>query len=459
MRDSLVAIADEVKHLTDSDIEELYQRYLNGEKNSALIADYEIDINPNKLIKVLPPQQLLDTVCPYCQIPMYVKRKSKSHSSWKNNPIECYKCAHKIFASSNSCYQEYCECSKCLDLKRQKAIDDVNKKREIIAESHCLQKFSPIDYECLTFTEKLILLTLFRIQTDEDFGHILSLDNPLRIRLFTPSSSMDEGYIDRLYRSNILLIDPLSSIDAFPDENPAKSYYQRKVQWIVNVSLDGENRNQLSEIYNKIYFDIKNDITPEWENELFELLLKISVEEVLQYLYIKIEELNVIFVAEKKTREITEQLLIDFSVSEIYYFVKKAVEDAHIFYTKGFASSRKHAGNIIPGKMLSLGERALKENWETYKYNRDSRAPRSYLSQMVFDFLLNGEDAGFNKAIGKYWEQEISPKYFPTNESNKENNLYCIKCNSKNVQINMIDSKLSLDCKDCGFKKGYTSEN
>lgn len=32
MRDSLVAIADEVKHLTDSDIEELYQRYLNGEK-------------------------------------------------------------------------------------------------------------------------------------------------------------------------------------------------------------------------------------------------------------------------------------------------------------------------------------------------------------------------------------------------------------------------------------------
>lgn len=459
MKDSLVAIADEVKHLTDSDIEELYQRYLNGEKNSVLIADYEIDINPNKLIKVLPPQQLLDIVCPYCQIPMYVKRKSKSESSWKNNPIECYKCTHKILANSNRYYQEYCKCSNCLDLQRQKANDDANKKREIIAETHCLKKFSPINYECLTFTEKLLLLTLFRIQTDEEFGHILPLADPLRLRLFTPSSSMDEDYIDRLYRSNILLIDPLSSINAFPDENPSKNYYQRRVQWIVNVSLDGENRNQLSEVYNKIYFDLKDGIKPDWEDGLFEVLMKISVEEVLQYLYIKTEELNVTFVAEKKTREITEQLLIDFSVSEIYYFVKKAVEDAHIFYTKGSANGRKHAGNTIPGKMLSLGERALKENWETYKYNRDSRAPRSYLSQMVFDFLLKDEDAGFNKAIGKYWEKEISPRYFPTNESNKENSLYCINCHSKNVQINMNDSKLSLDCKDCGLKKDYTSEN
>lgn len=78
---------------------------------------------------------------------------------------------------------------------------------------------------------------------------------------------------------------------------------------------------------------------------------------------------------------------------------------------------------------------------------------------MVFDFLLKDEDAGFNKAIGKYWEKEISLRYFPTNESNKENSLYCINCHSKNVQINMNDSKLSLDCKDCGFTKDYTSEN
>lgn len=459
MRDSLVTIADEVNHLTDSDIEELYQRYLNGEKNSVLIADYKIDINPNKLIKVLPPLQLLDTICSYCQIPMYAKRKSKSHSSWKNDPIECYKCSHKIFTNTNSYYQERCKCSGCLYLQKKQANDDANKKKNIIAESYSLHQFSPIDYAHLTFTDKLLLLTLFRIQTEEDFDHILSLSDPLRIKLFTPSSTMDEDYVDKLYRSNILLIDPLSSIDAFPDENTAKSYYPRRVQWIVNVSIDGKNRNQLKEVYHKIYFDLKDNINPEWENELFRLIINISTEEVLQYLYIKADELNISFAAENKTREITEQLLIDFSVSEIYYFAKKAIEDAHIFYTKGFASSKKHAGNTIPGKMLSLGERALKEHWETYKYNRDSRAPRSYLSEMAFDFILKSEDAGFNKAIGKYWEQEILPKYFPINRSKKESILYCIKCHSKNVQIHMDDSKLLLTCKKCRFTRCYIAKN
>ena len=205
---------------------------------------------------------------------------------------------------------------------------------------------------------------------------------------------------------------------------------------------------------------MKDKIKPEWEDELFSLLVEISIEEVLQYLYIKTEELNVTFTAEKKTREIIEQLLIDFSVSEIYYFVKKSVEDAHIFYAKGLASSKKHAGNIIPGKMLSLGERALKENWDTYRYNRDSRSPRSYLSQIIFDFLLQDEDAGFNKAIGRYWEQEVRTKYFASEDNPDDiTTPSCINCGSVNIKINIEDSKLLLDCKDCGVKKEYLADN
>lgn len=51
-----INIANAIKHLSLDEIEELYQRYLDGEKNSVLIEDYKININPNKLIKVLPPK-------------------------------------------------------------------------------------------------------------------------------------------------------------------------------------------------------------------------------------------------------------------------------------------------------------------------------------------------------------------------------------------------------------------
>lgn len=459
MTDSLVEIADEVKHLTASDIDELYQRYINGEKNSVLISEYKIDINPNKLIKVLPPQQLLDTVCPYCQTPMYVKRKSKSDGSYKKNPIECYKCNHKIFDNSSNYFEKKCGCTECVKIEKQEIMNKKNTKREVVEDAYCILNFRPVSYESLGFREKLLLLTLFRIQTDEDFEHILSLNNPLRTKLFTPSDDMDESYIDKLYRSNILLIDPLSPLEAFPDEAPDKGYYPRRVQWIVNVAIHNGERSNLNEVYNQIYFDLNDNIDPNYEDDFFKIILELSIEEALQYLYIKTEELNITFNAEKKTKEVIQQLLENFSISEIYYFIKKSVEDAHIFYTKGYAQSKKHAGNIIPGKMLSLGERALQENWSTYKYNRDSRAPRSYLSQIIFDFLLKDEDAGFKKPIGKYWQQELIPKYFSFEEEAHESTLHCIECNSKNVKINMNGSKLSLDCEDCGFKKDYISEN
>lgn len=458
MNEFLIKTPDEVKHLSNSEIEELYERYLNGEKNSVLVSEYKIDVNPNKLITVLPPKQLQDISCPYCNIPMFEKRKSKSHSSWQSHAIECYKCGHKIFTSSNKYRKELCSCEKCVEIQHQQAIEKANRRKEIIAESYCLQSFKPIPYKNLTFTQKLLLLTLFRMQTDEDFNHILSLNDPSRMTPFTPSTSMDQEFIRSLYSSSVILVDPLSNTTAFCEDNPAKSFYLNNVQWIVNISIDNEDRSELNEVYNKIYYELRENIEPEWEEDLFTLIMRISTEEVLQYLRVKTEELNVTFTAEKKTKEITEQLLIDFSVSEIYYFVKKSVEDAHIFYSKGSATSKKHAGNIIPGKMLSLGERALDEQWDTYKYNRDSRAPRSYLSQIVFDFLLKSEDAGFNKAIGRYWQQEVYPKYFANLNSSKGSNLYCTECGSTNLQVSMHDSQLSTHCRDCGFNREYIAD-
>jgi len=37
-----IEVADEIKHLSSSEIEELYQKYLDGEKNSVLVKDYEV---------------------------------------------------------------------------------------------------------------------------------------------------------------------------------------------------------------------------------------------------------------------------------------------------------------------------------------------------------------------------------------------------------------------------------
>jgi hypothetical protein len=453
-----INVADEIKHLSIDQIEELYQKYLNGEKNADLISDYQIDINPNKLIKILPPQNLPDTLCPYCQITMFQKRKSKSASNSETPPAECFSCHHKIFAN-NKYYQEQCNCKECQCVRSYEKFEAKREKREKILELYDLDDRDPRIYSELTFFDKLVLLTLFRMQTDECFEFILSSDDPTRTESFSPNREMENECLVNLYRSNTLIIDPESRVEAFSEENEFNSFFINKVRWIPNISLDGINRAKLSDIYNAVYSELSKGIQGEWEDDIYKTLFNIAKEEVLQYVYVKTNELNINFSAEKKTREVVNQLLEEFSVSEIYYFVKKAVEDAHLYYAKGFANSKKHAANTIPNKMLSLGERALSEGWNTYRYSRDKRAPRSKISYVFYDFFLGNEDSGFHKSPGKHWNQELEPKYFSKDKAEPESDLSCSYCKSQNVLVKMIDGNLEITCKECGCNEQFTPKN
>lgn len=387
--------ADEIKHLSSNDIEELYQKYLDGEKNSDLINYYKIDINPNKLLKVLPPKKLEDMVCPYCEIPMFTKRRSKGTSSWRIPPIECFECDHKIFAEKFGYRRQQCECDKCVIAKKQLKFELEQEKRKAIQKIYDVNDVVPINYCDLTFFNKLVLLTLFRMQTNEEFKYILSLDDPLRVGALSPTEKMDLECLDELLDCGAVIIDPESRIEAFIEKDDFKSFYATKIRWLPNITLNGIERAELNEIYKEIYQELKSVIQSEWESDVFTTLFRIAREEVLQYVHVRSDELSVEFSAENKTREVVNQLLQEFAVCEIYYFVKKSVENAHIYFSKGHASSKRHAANTIPNKILSYGERAIDEGWNTYKFSRDSRAPRSYISQVFYDFFLQDEDCAF----------------------------------------------------------------
>ena len=451
-----IEVAEEIKHLSSNEIEELYQKYLEGEKNSILVKDYKIDINPNKLIKVLPPKKLNDTLCPYCDIPMFVKRRSKSASSWDIPPIECFSCNHKVCSEKFGYLRQECGCENCVVIRRQQKLEAEKEKREAIRELYDLNDRDPIYYSDLNFFHKLVLLTLFRMQTDEEFEYILSLDDPFRTESLSPTEQMDIECLKELFSSSAVIIDPESRIEAFVEDEEFKSFYINRTRWIPNITFDGVERAELDDVYNEIYKEIKNGIQPQWEKEIFKTLFRIAREEVLQYVHVRADELSVNFSAENKTREVVNQLLQNFSVSEIYYFVKKSVENAHIYYSKGYAINKKHAANTIPNKILSLGERAIDEGWNAYKYSRDSRAPRSYISQVFYDFFLQDEDAGFHKSPGKHWKQELHPRYFCESEAGRESELYCSHCKSENLTVQMVNDVLEVNCKDCGSIEQFT---
>lgn len=450
-------LADEINHLTADDIEELYERYLGGEKNSVLVEEYKLDINPNKLIKILPPQILLDQTCPYCDIPMYKKRESKSQSSWSKPPIECLQCEHKIYPKSGL-RQDDCSCQNCESVRFEAKVTAEEERKKILEDKYNPEKKATISYSCLTFTDKLLLLTLFRMQTDEVFDHIIALNDPAKTEIFTPTNNMSIEYFKELFDRQVIIVDPQSKLSAFVEEEDFNSFYISRVQWIPNVALHDNKRSPLNDLYHEIYKELAGGIQLHWEKDIFNILFRIAREEILQYIYVKADELNVSFTAENKTREVVNQLLHNFSVSEVYYFVKKSIENAHIYHAKGHAQNKKHAGNTIPNKMLSLGERALDEQWNTYKYSRDSRSPRSAISKVFYDFFLHDEDAGFVKSPGKYWEQELFPRHFCSFDGNENDELACKDCNSSSVEVKMNNGRIEVHCQDCGSICKFTLE-
>jgi hypothetical protein len=451
-----IGVADEIKHLSPDEIEELYQKYLDGEKNAVLINDYKINITPNKLIKVLPPIMLNETRCPYCDLPMFKKRRSKSAASRDTPPIECYECSHKILPNQSWGRMQQCGCEECVVTRKHQQFEVRRGKRELVRGLYSIDDKEPIHYSELTFFNKLILLTIFMMQTDEDFEYILSLDDPSRTAPLSPTDKMDIDCLRELFNCSAIIIDPESGIEAFDEGADFKSFHINRVRWLPNITLDGVERAKLNVVYKEIYRELQNRVQPIWEKELYKILFRIAGEELLQYIHIKSEELNVAFSAENKTRDVIEELLHHFSVSEIYCFVKNAVESAHIYYSKGHAKSKKHAANTIPNKMLYLGERAVNEGWNTYKYSRDRRAPRSYISKIFYDSFLQDEDAGFNKVPEEYWNLELFPKYFCTDEDSNESDLCCSECSSTSVSVQMTDVYLVVTCKDCRYFKEFT---
>ncbi|WP_411682865.1 hypothetical protein [Clostridium thailandense] len=94
-----------LKHLTDEQLQELIERYYNGERVNTLIEEYEIaDTLPGTLCKLFPPMLLKDTFCPNCNAPMFKLRESRS--GYSHTEPFCTVCGH----DNNN---HFCKCDYC----------------------------------------------------------------------------------------------------------------------------------------------------------------------------------------------------------------------------------------------------------------------------------------------------------------------------------------------------------
>ena len=379
-------IDNKIAHLTEQQINELIEKYYGGGKAKDIIKEYNINVPISKLYTVFPPLKCENEVCEYCGHAMYEERQSKANVNgsypWFKPKKYCLNCGHEI---DSSCHCE--QCQKKRNEERERIIREREEafkiKKELIRQKFYYDDFDAKSINELTTRERILLGSLLRVGLSEDMKKIENMANK-ELKL-APTYEYTNEIIEELLEHRIILVNPDSEISAFSDNIETFDIY--KVQFLINLKKD-EFEESVSIIFSGNYSEINKD-------EILVIWRELAISEIFEYLIISMERVNFNFNPGKKTIEVFNDLLNNFSVSQICQMIYNGIARATKYFQEG-RITKKHAANSVITNCQAYGERAILGNWEVKGYYRDRDCKESALSQYLFSKILKIGDAGFN---------------------------------------------------------------
>lgn len=383
-----IEINEKLRHLSNTQIEELMELYYDGVKTSDLIDKYKIDIIPSRLYTIFPQEVCKDELCPNCNVPLVKDRRSKSASKYNTNISYCLQCGH-----SNT---PYCKCNICEQARlKAKAIREYEEEMEKAEKVKRINQVYGIECEkrkvdSLSFRERVYLGALLRCALSEDMSTILPLDKI--DKSLAPSSELNFEILRYLKDNNIIRVDPNSSISAFVDDEDTEfpyTYYIYKVNYLINIDFNEDYKEGISKIINP------KELKECDKEKALKIWQEISLEESLEYLQYQMENVKFNFNVGDKTKSVFKDMLESFSVSQIYGIIFKSVANATKYYQES-SVSKKQAANSVIGGCQRLSEKAKINNWDMVKYSRIKELPQSEISEFFFDRVVGIGSLGFN---------------------------------------------------------------
>lgn len=247
----------------------------------------------------------------------------------------------------------------------------------------------PFSWDKLSLKQAVYLLSTIRLLASEDF----KLLKPVSIveRKLAPTNAYQFDIIKGLYQSNLLYLHPDSNIEAFnfnENNTEIESFYPHSVTWALPTP-EHQVIEKLEDTFQNMNW--KDD----WNEEILPLWREIALHECLEYLDFTMKDHGFDFKPGDKTNLTINNILYDFSVSQIFSFIWSAAKSAASFYMRE-KPSKQHAANSVVGTMQRNAERAKAEQWDVKHYRRDRRCPQTMISEVFFNAVLQIGEEGFN---------------------------------------------------------------
>lgn len=367
-----------LSHLSSEEIKNLMQRYYNGEAVAKLKEEYNISGPISGVYKLFPPEIHPDYSCEYCNEFLVSNRPSKTMKSFplRERDLYCPICGHKPF-------EIQCKCKNCLKKEQTLRFTQLKQIKETYSKT-----LIPVDFWDLSFEDKVFLGALCRALLKENMYDIEPYWGSEAV--LAPTNVLCKKLYVNLIHSQAIAVSPQSPLEAFNTdrEDFPHTFFVYKVFYSLNLEFLPNKQDLFSEIMNPDYY------SAEFANDALALWKEIAVAECIEYLQYQLDRVNFAFVPGDKTYKTFELILEDFSVSQIYGIIWRAVADASKLYLeKGM--SRKHAANSVIGACKRYSERAKLNGWELTHYNRIRDLPQSELSLFFFNRVLGIGEMGF----------------------------------------------------------------
>jgi len=354
-------------NLTQSQLEDLIRRYYAGEKNSALIDEFGLDVKVNQIHSLFPLIKRHDLICSYCQIHLVEKPLSKSASKaeWTNDMAFCEECGHRNY--------KYCRCDNCEKVRSKQADELINQKREVIRSTHRPKRSNLMDISTISLIDALSLASLARVSLDEKSNKLTSLK--FHSLSFCVRETTTLIVLEKLHQSGLIevsLDSDLRSVDLSQKEPSIDLHWS---SWEFRLGKDEQENLMTVELLEKVFRN-KNEWPASWDQEIAEVWKYLALEEIIAYLELKLVEHKFTPRIGDKTKKVFRTLLQELPIASIYNLIWVSVTNAAAYQVRS-GISRQQAANTVIGNCQKRAERALNENWNLKGYKKDYRIPDS----------------------------------------------------------------------------------
>lgn len=381
------AIHPKLAKLTAEELELLIERYYAGEKTMALIQEFGLQVAPSQLVSLFPLLVHPDRICPYCQTPMISRRPSRSavEREFYLEEIACPICHHRD--------TDDCLCATCRRIRETGLQEEEARKCRLIQEAYPLHPKNRRPLASLTLRERVLLGALLRSGLEESTDKIKPLAKQ-RIKL-SPLYDGDIEILRSLYMNSVIAVHPSSSTDAFGSSDDApypEAVWLDKAIFQVSVDSSPDEPNAIR----LLSHPDEQAFSTFPEHDFYEVWKEIALEECLEYLIYRLEQVGFPVNVGNKTTAIFDDLLDSFSTAQICCIIYKSIAYASASYLEK-KMSKHHATNYAVDSCRRMGERYLANRWDITGYHRDFNCPQSVLSQFFFDRVLCIGDEGFSR--------------------------------------------------------------